>query len=339
MRRILHVGLGPLGQRIVRDLYERHLGRVVAAVDCAPDLIGRDALTLAGVNNGQGSDHTVPIVEDLDSLPDAVWLEIDAAIVTTSSDLSACAPTFRLLLRHSLPVVSTCEELLWPWLRHAKLADELDTLAKSAGGRLLGTGVNPGFVMDALPVCASAVMREIDRVECHRIQDASNRRLPFQRKIGAGLTREQFDRRVQQGKLRHVGLGESMHFLAHNLGIYIARWYESVDPIIAQHMVSSPDLGEIGKGMVAGIRQTAEGFDSDGLCAIRLVFAAAIQQEDPHDRIVIQGTPPIDIVIRGGIHGDIATSAIVLNAVDRLRQAPPGLHTMASISPVHFQRT
>src|SRR5262249_30876365 len=120
---------------------------------------------------------------------------VDCAIVTTSSSLASCAPTFRDLLARGATVVSTCEELSWPYLRHARLARELDRLAKEHGGRLLGTGVNPGFLMDAFPVAATAISKSVARVEVHRYQDASSRRIPFQKKIGVGLDVAEFRRR------------------------------------------------------------------------------------------------------------------------------------------------
>ena len=139
MLSILQVGLGPLGRRVADDLVARRLGAVVAAVDTAPELEG-----------SRVSDARV--TADLES---ALAADFDVAIVTTSSDLSRCADTFRALLRRGAAVVSTCEELLWPTLRHPDLTAELDGIAKEHGGRLLGTGINPGYVMDALPVVAT----------------------------------------------------------------------------------------------------------------------------------------------------------------------------------------
>jgi len=230
-------------------------------------------------------------------------------------------------------VVSTCEELLFPWLRHAGAAAELEALCRRTGGRVLGTGVNPGFLMDTLPVVMTAVCRSVRRVECRRIQDAGTRRVPFQRKIGAGADEGEFRRRVREGTLRHVGLGESLHFIAQAMGWTIASWHETIDPVPADRDLVC-ELGRIPRGHAAGVRQVAEGVSAGRGVVVRLEFQAAIAQPDPHDRVLIDGEPPIDLVIRGGVHGDVATSAIVLNAVPTLLAAPPGLHTMATIPPV-----
>lgn len=333
MHRILHVGVGPLGQRIIAELLERRLARVVAVVDSAKELVGRDLHSLVA-----SADPGTTILPNLESVTHAVanWDQIDAVIVTTSSDLPSCMPTFRGLLAKGKPVVSTCEELVYPWLRHLGLAEELDQLAKASGGRLLGTGVNPGFLMDLLPTVLTGVCRRVNAVRCARIQDASSRRIPFQKKIGAGLTDEEFARRVADGSLRHVGLGESLHFIAHYVGLKIERWEEDITSVKATRDLTC-GLGPIPKGRAAGVRQTARGY-ADERVVVDLEFQAAIGQEDPHDRVVIEGEPSIDTIIHGGVHGDLATSAIVCNSIPRLIAAKPGLHTMASIPAVTHVR-
>jgi 4-hydroxy-tetrahydrodipicolinate reductase len=329
MHRILHIGAGPLGQRILSELHERRLGRVVGLVDPAPNLEGRTLADLVPAAAG-AEDGGVRVAHDLSTF--RAWESVDAAVVTTSSDLRLCVPTFRALLERGLPVVSTCEELVWPWLRHAALARDLDDMAKRHGGRLLGTGVNPGFLMDALPSVLTGVCKSVHSVRVWRVQDASSRRVPFQKKIGAGLDDEHFQKRVQDGSLRHVGLGESLHFVAHCAGLTVERWEEDIAPVHADRDLTCA-LGPIPRGRVAGVRQSARAY-ADERCVIHLEFQAAIGQADPHERIVIDGEPPVDAVIRGGVHGDLATSALVLNALPRVLGAAPGLHTMASIPPV-----
>jgi 4-hydroxy-tetrahydrodipicolinate reductase len=331
MLRILHVGLGPLGRIIVADLVKRSLGHVVAACDPAPDIGGRRLSDIVPSLIGSYS-NDVTISPVLERIPN--WNEIDAALVTTSSDLARCAPTFRYLMRRKLPVVSTCEELLYPWLRHKALADELDALAKQNGGRLLGTGVNPGFMMDTLPVAVTAVCKTVRSIHVARIQDASSRRIPFQQKIGAGLDDAAFAKKVADGSLRHVGLGESLHFIARYLGFTIEKWDETINPVKAEKELSCA-LGNIAKGKAAGVRQVATAY-SAGRKVITLEFQAAIGQHDPHDRVIIDGEPPLDLIFKGGVHGDVATSAITLNAIRPLMDATPGLHTMATIPIVRW---
>jgi 4-hydroxy-tetrahydrodipicolinate reductase len=330
MRRILHVGAGPLGRRILTDLHERALGQLVGVVDADPALRQRPVADLV-----PRADARLRVLPSLDAFED--WGRVDAAIVSTRSDLPSCMDTFRALLARGLTVVSTCEELVFPWLRHVALAEELHDLAKRSGGRLLGTGVNPGFLMDAFPAVLTGVCRSVRSITCQRVQDASARRVPFQQKIGAGLDDAQFAQRVREGVLRHVGLGESMHLLAHAAGLRIERWEEDLQPVHAERDLVCA-LGDIPAGRVAGVRQVARAY-ADEREVIRLEFQAAIGQKDPHDTIRISGDPDVHCTIPGGVHGDIATSSLTLNALPGLQLAPPGLHTMTSVPPpVHARR-
>jgi hypothetical protein len=322
MQRIVHIGLGPLGLRVAAELAQRRLGELAAAVDPSPRLAGRPLAELV-----PGARPELRVLRSLDELAD--WKGVHCAVLTTSSDLGQCAGTLRALLSRGVSVVSSCEELLFPWLRHAALAEELDALAKSRGARLLGTGVNPGFVMDALPLYATSVCKSVRSLHAWRIQDATTRRLPFQKKIGAALSPGEFESRAADGSLRHVGLGESIHFLAHYLRWPLDRWDETLEPILADRPLTC-GLGPIPRGHAAGVRQVGRGYRS-GTAVITLEFQAAIAQPDPHDRIKIEGDPEIDLVLRNGVHGDTATSAILLNCIAPLLRAPPGLHTMATI--------
>jgi 4-hydroxy-tetrahydrodipicolinate reductase len=322
MVRVLQVGLGDLGRRVVRDLGERGHGLVVAAVDVSPELVGRPLTDLV-------PDTTSPAVV-LPSLAEVEgWSSIHAAIVTTTSQLPDCAPLLRALVERGLPVVSTCEELVWPWLRHPELAEELDDVARRSGGRLLGAGVNPGFLMDALPAFLSGACADVRCVRVERLIDAGRRRASFQRKVGAGMAEEELRAGLAAGRLGHVGLGESLHLLATHAGLAIDRWEEHAHPVLAERDLDCA-FGPIPRGRVAGIRQTATGYRANALL-VELTFHAAVGVEDARDRIVIDGEPPLDVRIAGGVHGDIATSALVIHALDALREAPPGLHTMASV--------
>lgn len=324
MLRVLQLGLGPLGRMIAAHLHETGLGTITAAVDPDPAMCGKSLASLIP-NPGAALPR---VTGTLDEVP----LDVDVAIVTTSSALTSCASTFKALLERGLPIVSTCEELLYPWLRNRELATELDALARRTGGRLLGTGVNPGFLMDTLPLVATAVCRDVRGLLVERVQDASSRRVPFQRKIGAGLSPGQFAAKVAEGTLRHVGLGESLHFVAHYLGIKLDSWSEGIEPIITGIPLVSA-LGPIPPGHAAGVRQIASGM-RHGREIIRMEFAAAIGQPNAHDRVRVDADPPIDLIIRGGVHGDKATTHITVNAIPSLMEAAPGLHTMATIRPV-----
>lgn len=328
MYQLLHVGLGPLGLRIVADLQRRGLGRIVAAVDPAPAFAGCElAEFVPALANAPAGSPGVRIRSSLEEVDQ--WKKIRCAVVTTRSDLELCMDTFRALLTRGCSVVSTCEELAWPWLRHPVLAQELHELAVRGGARIVGTGINPGFLMDALPVAATSACHSVRSVRVERIQDAGRRRVPFQQKVGVGLSVAEFERRVAAGTLRHVGLGESLHFLAHFLGWRIERWEETIVPVLAQESLTS-DLGPVAAGAARGVRQEARAW-AGGRLVLELLFQAALGEAEPRDRVWIDGEPPFELLVPGGVHGDTATSALVLNVIRPLLAAEPGLHTMASL--------
>ena len=322
MPRILSIGLGPLGQRVALDLLTRQAGKIVAAVDSGAHAAGKLLADLV-----PGAPPGLPILPSLEAVEP--WDRIDCALLTTASDLRSCMDSLRFLLRRGVSVVSSCEELLYPWLRYPEFAAELEALCRDHGARALGTGVNPGYLMDALPVFATGVCRSVQSVQVWRIQDASVRRIPFQRKIGAGLDLASFAQRAREGTLRHVGLGESLHFIAANLGWKVERWEETLEPVIATR-AHSCGLGPIRAGDASGVRQTARAWVG-GRDRLILEFQAAIGLEGPYDRVRIEGEPVVDMLLQGGVHGDVATSAILINAVRSLLAAPVGLHTMATI--------
>ena len=199
---------------------------------------------------------------------------------------------------------------------------------------MLGTGVNPGFLMDSLPLALTAVCQAVESVRVIRIQDAATRRIPFQRKIGAGLTLEAFEAKRMEGPLRHVGLAQSMAMIAARMAWTIDRMEDELTPIVAEHRIRT-DVMTIEPGMACGVQQIGRAF-SGARERITLVFRAAIGEPDPEDTVEITGTPNVRSTVKGGINGDVATCAITLNAIPRLLEAGPGLHTMTDISLVSY---
>jgi 4-hydroxy-tetrahydrodipicolinate reductase len=187
--------------------------------------------------------------------------------------------------------------------------------------------------MDYLPLVLSGVSRRIDGVTVHRVQDAGVRRLPLQRKVGAGMTVDEFRRKAAAGELGHVGLRESAQALAAALDWPLTRLDETIDPVVAERPTLS-GLGEIPIGGVTGLRQTAVGH-LDGRPVVSLTLEMAVGLPDMRDDIRIAGDPDLRMIIPGGLHGDVATAAIVVNAISRVYQATPGLRVMADLPPVH----
>jgi len=322
MIRIAQIGVGSLGQKVVRFALEREGLRIVSAVDPASDKAGRDLGSLCGVGR-----LNVPVCRDLRSALKKTRPQV--AVVTTVSSITAVEKQIREIAAAGLHIVSTCEELSFPWRTSPRIAARIDRMCKKHGVACLGTGVNPGFLMDFLPCVMTSVCQHIRKVKVSRVQDASVRRIPFQQKIGAGLTRKEFKAKVATGTLRHVGLAESAHMVAHSVGWELDRVTETLKPVIARERVTSGYL-PIRTGMARGVEQVAKGYVGSKE-VIRLHFRAAVGEATSFDNIEITGTPGVKSVVDGGINGDIATCAITVNAVRAVLRARSGLNTMLDI--------
>lgn len=323
---VVHYGLGPIGRAIASLVAERPGVAARAAVDIDPAVVGRDLAEVIGRPRPAS-----PRVAA--SLKDAA---LDGAVVgvhCAGSSFGAVLPQLLELVERGLHVVSTCEELSWVD-RGSEGARGLDEAARSRGVAVLGTGVNPGFAMDYLPLALSGVMDHVRSIEVTRVQDAALRRVPLQRKIGASLSVEQFRALADAGQLGHVGLRESALGLATALGWTTAHYEERLDPVIAQRSTPS-GLREIQPGAVLGIHQVGRLETEDRGHAAVLDLTIAVDAPDAADRVVLRGDPDVVMEIPGGLSGDTATAAIVVNAIPRLVAASPGLRTMADLPPPH----
>jgi 4-hydroxy-tetrahydrodipicolinate reductase len=329
MYNIIQLGLGPIGQRLTRYLSEREGIQVVGAVDPDPDKVGRDLGEHAEIEN-----MGISISSDLKSCPNIGQANI--AVISTVSSLEKIETQIQDAAGYGLDIVSTCEELSHPWQTQPRLAHRIDGYCKEKHIACVGTGVNPGFLMDFLPSVLTSVCREVKHIKVERVQDARPRRKPFRDKIGAGLTESEFEEK-REG-IRHVGLSESVYLIADAMNWELTNVDEVLEPIQADSAINT-ESGTVRPGNVTGVRQVALGLQNEREM-IRLVFEAAVGIEKSHDSIYITGNPTFSSTIDGGINGDIATSAIIVNAIRAIRNASPGLKTMLDIqAPAYFSQT
>jgi 4-hydroxy-tetrahydrodipicolinate reductase len=256
----------------------------------------------------------------------SVWdcPEADMALHSTASRLPQIVDQLREIIELGLDCISTAEELTWPWLNHPALAEELDALAQERGVRVLGTGINPGFVMDLLPLLLTAPCRRVERIVARRIVDTATRRPQLQQKTGLGLTESEYRERAERGAIGHVGLRESAALLAAGLGWAPEAIDETIEPVIAGEGGGSP------APQVRGSRQTATAWVGGSEC-LRLELGMYAGAPDPRDEIAITGAPSFTVRIAGGIPGDEATPACVLNAIPPLLASMPGLLTLKDV--------
>ncbi len=325
--RVVVSGLGPIGQGVARLLLGTEGLQVVGATDVSPSLAGQDL----GVILGLPKKLRIKVERDPARLLRKT--KADVAVLCTASSIRDIKPQVAAFLKRGLNVVSTCEELAFPVPRNASAFRELDKLARRRKVRVLGTGVNPGYAMDALALMLTAPCARVNRVSVTRVVDAGARRLPLQRKIGAGLNLNQFRRAVTEGTVRHVGLLESVHMIAAGLGWKLQRVDENVEPAIAPRDLDTEYL-RVPAGAAAGIHQSARGY-RDGELAISLDLQMYVGAESPRDHVLVDGDPPIDATIAGGVAGDVATAAMVVNVIPKVLASPPGVLTMKDLPLVH----
>ena len=321
--RVSLIGLGPIGIEVGKALSGREGIELAGAADPAPDKAGRP---LASMLDGAFPGVMVtPSAAALYGATSGSRSRSDVAVLCTGSRLHSMLPQIEEAIAAGLHIVSTCEELAYPELRHAPMARQIDRMAKEKGVAVLGTGVNPGLVMDRLVLAIAAACVRVDSVRVMRVVDAAKRRGPLRAKVGAGLTREEFAAGVSAKKLGHVGLSESAAIIALGLGLPIDEITETIKPVIAQ-----TDFDGIPAGGVLGLHQVALVQAGDEAKVV-LDLKMAVGAPDPADRIDIEGDPPLHIVAAGGFHGDRSTIGTVVNAIPFIVSAAPGLHNVVTL--------
>jgi 4-hydroxy-tetrahydrodipicolinate reductase len=321
--KIAQFGLGPIGLETLKLAARKPWAEIVGGVDIDPVKIGQDLSALTRVKRLRGRQVWGSLEELVDcARPDVIF---HTAVSKFKDAFTQIEPMARL----GISVVSSCEELLYPQLREPKLAARLNEICKKSGARVIGTGVNPGFVMDVLPVCMTGVSREVRAVHVQRVVNAATRRAPLQKKIGSGLPPAEFRRLFKQGRAGHAGLKESLALVAHCLGWKIKNIVETGDAVVADHHIRTQFL-EVKKGQTCGLHQHAEATVNGRVC-LTLDLKMYLDAKNPHDAVQIEGEPPLNVVINGGVAGDQATVAALVNAAPQLLKAPAGLLLMTDL--------
>lgn len=322
--RVALVGLGPIGVAVGKALAGREGIEFLGAADPAEGIAGGSLADL--LETGAAAGTTVDAsTRNLYARSASTRQKRDVALLCTGSRLHAVVSQIEEAVEAGFHVVSTCEELSYPELKHAALARRIDRKARERGVGVLGTGVNPGLVMDRLALAAAAACVRVDKVKVTRLVDAARRRGPLRAKVGAGLTEEEFRAGVASRRLGHVGLSESAAIIALGLGLPIHEITETIEPVIA-----SKETDGIAPGRVLGIHQIALVQAGDEAKVV-LDLTMAVGVEDPADTIEIQGDPPVNLRASGGFHGDRATVGCVVNAIPFIVDAAPGLHTVVTL--------
>jgi 4-hydroxy-tetrahydrodipicolinate reductase len=324
--KVVQYGLGPIGIGIVEVLLARPWVQLVGAIDIDKNKVGKDVGEMLGSPRKTG----VKVSDKAEE----VLKRTTPQVVThaTSSYMEKIHPQIIQIVETGASVISTAEELSYPFVKHPELSKKLDDQAHEKKAVVLGTGINPGFLLDTLAVSLSGVCQKITSIRAERVVDASRRRLPLQRKIGAGLSAEEFQRKVAEGTIKHVGLPESVGLISLAMGWKVGEIQERITPVLAEKQTKS-DFIEVPAGSVAGVRQVAKGILA-GQELVVLDLRMYLGAQNPHDSVLIDGLPPVDMTIRGGVQGDQATPALIVNAIPKALRLEPGVRTMLDLPPI-----
>ncbi len=332
MIKVIQIGIGALGKQVLQYAVERDGIEVIGAVDLNPDLAGKDIGELLD-KKPMGVTISSSIAEAIEK----AGTKPEVAVLTTVSSIDKLVGQVKEAAQFGLQIVSTCEELSYPWEQHPEASKEIHDICIKNKVACLGTGVNPGFLMDYLAAAFTSINQRVDHITVERVQDASVRRIPFQQKIGAGLTAEEFQGKKANGTLRHVGLPESVDLIAAAMGWNLDKNGETLEPVLASSKITN-GYKPIEKGLPAGVQQVGTGYVGDKE-VIKLVFRAAVGEKKSYDRITIKGFPNLTTEIEGGVNGDIATCAITVNAIRSITKTTPGLKTMLDVPvPAYFSK-
>jgi 2,4-diaminopentanoate dehydrogenase len=326
--RVLVLGTGQMGSGIARLVLAKPGLALVGAYGRRSERAGLDV----GQAIGLGRDLDMQLSTDLAAL--LARSQPHVAIQATCSRLVDAVEEIHLLMHHRVHVISIAEEMAYPSCASPALATSLNDLAHAYQVALVGTGINPGFVLDLLVITLSGVCADIHAITATRVNDLSPYGPSVLGSQGVGLTPEQFHTGLQTGTVvGHIGFAQSIAMIADALGWEIEQVQETREPIISRVRRETPFV-TVAPGQVAGCLHTAVGF-RQGQPVITLIHPQQIQ---PHleevatgDTIEITGTPSLRLAGSPEIPGGQATVALAVNMIPRVLHAPPGLHTMADL--------
>lgn len=322
--KVIQFGLGPIGIESLKLAADQSWLEITGGVDIDPAKVGRTLADLAGVT----SLAAAKIYPSLEALFATVGRP-DVVLHTAGSSAAASFAQLKPALDLGISVASTCEELIFPALKTRDMAAEYDALCRRTGARIAGTGVNPGFVMDVLPICLTGVSRDVTSIYVERVVNAATRRQPLQAKIGSGQNPDAFRAKFAAGKAGHAGFQQSVALLADAMGWKLDEIRESCEPVVATSRVVTKFF-DVAPGQSLGIHQKCVGI-CGGETKIKLDLQMYLDAPLPHDAIVVRGRPDLNLVLNGGVAGDDATVAALINIVPRLLAAAPGVRLMTEL--------
>jgi 2,4-diaminopentanoate dehydrogenase len=330
--KVIVCGLGAMGSGIAKMLLNKKGLEIVAAVDCNKDKIDKDLGEVLGIKNELG----IKIRGDLSET--ACSTKADIAILAIDSFVNNVYSYIKIIVKNKMNCITIAEEMSYPYAANRLLAEDMDRLARENGVTILGTGVNPGFVLDTLIITLSAACRRVDSIAAARINDLSPFGATVMKTQGVGTTVEEFESGVADGSIvGHIGFHQSISMIASTLGIEIDEIIETRDPIISNTYRETP-YARVEPGMVAGCAHIAYGM-KNGKAVITLEHPQQIHPQsegvDTGDFIFIKGDPDLNLSIKPETPGGIGTIAVAVNMIPQVIASVPGLKTMIDLPIPH----
>ncbi|NHJ05779.1 MAG: dihydrodipicolinate reductase [Candidatus Heimdallarchaeota archaeon] len=322
---VIQVGFGPMGQIVAKLLLKRSNINLIGIVDIAENLKGKNIQEIL-------EDKSIPELVISQNLGELLSTgQTDVVIIATSSFFEIIAPMILQAVDAGANVISLCEQLSFPLVFHKELSVKIDKAAKEKNVTVTGSGINPGYLMDLLPIVLTAPCQTVEKIHVTRMMNSSKRRIPFQKKIGTGLTEEEFKRKINEKEITgHVGLEESMQMISAALGMDLEEIIElPPKAMITEREIDGPE-GKVPKGYVCGLNSRGVA-KKDGKEVIILDFIAYAGDHEEYDSIEITGIPGIKQIIKGGVHGDVGTASMIVNLIPNVYYANAGLLTMKDL--------
>lgn len=323
-------GFGAMGRGIAEMILKKQGIEIVGICDINPNIVGKDAIELLGLERGDKKPVLI-----YDKIEDVVAKgKCDIALLATDSFTKGAFPKIKYCLEQGVNVVSTAEEFSYPKVQEPELAKQIDEIAKANGVTALGTGINPGFVLDYLILALTGTCETVDHIKAARINDLSPFGHAVMEEQGVGIDVATFEKRMAEDDLAgHVGFPESIGMVVEGLGLELGEIKQTKDPIVSKTDRETP-YAKVVPGTLAGIRQQGYGY-VDGEVFIEMDHPQQILPEtegvSTGDFIEIQGTPNIKMSITPEIPGGIGTVSMVVNMIPQTINAEPGLATMLDL--------
>lgn len=323
-------GFGAMGKGMAEMLLTKKGVSITGVCDLHPDLVGKHLYEVLEMD--KNDDNQALISENIEPLLNKE--NCDIVLLATDSFTRKAFPKMETILKRGIDVISTAEEMAYPKAQEPELSDELDRLAKEHGATVLGTGINPGFIMDLLVVALTGVMSDVKHIEANRVNSLSPFGPAVMEEQGVGITKEEFDKGVKDNTLAgHVGFSESVHMIADAIGVKVDEFKQQMKPIVSS-MDRKSKYGSVKAGNVAGVNMTGQGL-VNGEVFIDMKHPQQIEpeMEGTHtgDYITIKGTPEVNMAITPEIDGGIGTIAMCVNMIPHVLNAKPGLKTMLDL--------